>query len=80
MGRISEPSTLNEILNEGGVLRSSIMTEPGTLPIASPEDWWTTLLGSGYRGTIEQLESETIEYVRQANLSFVQCPDTRRAG
>ncbi|MDP1665620.1 MAG: class I SAM-dependent methyltransferase [Methylobacter sp.] len=69
--RISEPSTLRAILKEGGVPEPWIMAEPGTHPIASPDDWWTTLLGSGYRGTIEQMEPELIEYVRQANHSFI---------
>ncbi|MGZ8163881.1 MAG: hypothetical protein ACXWTT_13545 [Methylobacter sp.] len=47
------------------------MAEQGTHPIASSEDWWTTLLGSGYRGTIEQMEPELVEYVRLANHSFI---------
>jgi ubiquinone/menaquinone biosynthesis C-methylase UbiE len=69
--RISEPSTLSAILNEGGVPDPLIVSELATHPIASAEDWWTTLLGSGYRGTIEQMEPEMVEYVRQANHSFI---------
>lgn len=30
------------------------------------------LLGSGYRGTIEQMEPEMVEYVRKANFSFIE--------
>ncbi|MGJ0491674.1 class I SAM-dependent methyltransferase [Methylobacter sp.] len=69
--RISEPSTLNEVLVEGGVLKSSIAAESAVHAIASPDDWWTTLLGSGYRGTIDQMDSDAIDYVRQASLAFV---------
>jgi ubiquinone/menaquinone biosynthesis C-methylase UbiE len=69
--RISEPSTLSAIFNEAGVFEPLIIAESATHPIASPEDWWTTLLGSGYRGTIEQMEPEMVEYVRQANFSFI---------
>ncbi|MGZ5055428.1 MAG: class I SAM-dependent methyltransferase [Methylobacter sp.] len=69
--RISEPSALRAILNQGGVPEPLIMAESATHPIASPEDWWTTLLGSGYRGTIEQMEPEMVEYVRQTNDSFI---------
>lgn len=69
--RISEPSTLSAIFNEAGVPEPLIAAEAATHPIASPEDWWTTLLGSGYRGTIEQMEPETVEYVRQASFSFI---------
>jgi ubiquinone/menaquinone biosynthesis C-methylase UbiE len=69
--RITEPSTLMAMLKEGGVPEALIVAEPGTHPIASPEDWWTMLLGSGYRGTIEQMEPEVLELVRQANFSFI---------
>ncbi len=69
--RISEPSTLSAILKEGGVSEPSIMAEQAAHPIASPEDWWTTLLGSGYRGTIEQMEPDMVEYVRQASHTFI---------
>ncbi|MGR9087283.1 MAG: class I SAM-dependent methyltransferase [Gammaproteobacteria bacterium] len=69
--RISEPSALRAIFNESGVSEPWIMAELGTHPVASPEDWWKMLLGSGYRGTIEQMKPETVEYVRQANLAFI---------
>jgi ubiquinone/menaquinone biosynthesis C-methylase UbiE len=69
--RISESSTLRDVLNEGGVPEAWVVAESGTHPIASPEDWWTTLLGSGYRGTIDRMEPDAIESVRQANLSFI---------
>ncbi|TAK61226.1 class I SAM-dependent methyltransferase [Methylobacter sp.] len=69
--RISEPSTLCAMLNEAGVPEPLIVAEQANHPIASAEDWWTTLLGSGYRGTIEQMEPEMVEYVRQANFSFI---------
>ncbi len=70
--RITEPSTLMAMLKEGGVTEALIVAEPGTHPITSPEDWWTMLLGSGYRGTIEQMEPEVLELVRQANFSFIE--------
>ncbi len=53
--RITEPATLMAMLNEGGIPEASIIAERGTHPIASPEDWWTMVLGSGYRGTIDQM-------------------------
>jgi ubiquinone/menaquinone biosynthesis C-methylase UbiE len=69
--RISDPAALRAILNDGGVSDPWIMAEPGTHPVTSPDDWWTMLLGSGYRGTIEQMEPEMVEHVRQANLAFI---------
>jgi len=69
--RISEPSTLSAVLHDGGVSGPSIIAESATHPVASPEDWWTMLLGSGYRGTIEQMEAEMVDYVREANFKFI---------
>jgi ubiquinone/menaquinone biosynthesis C-methylase UbiE len=68
--RISEPSALKAVLNEGGISEPWIMAELGTHPVESPDDWWKMLLGSGYRGTIEQMTPETVERVRQENFAF----------
>ncbi|NOT84594.1 MAG: class I SAM-dependent methyltransferase [Methylococcaceae bacterium] len=69
--RITEPSTLMAMLNEGDALEATIVLEFGTHPITSPEDWWTMVLGSGYRGTVEQLEPEELARVRRANVEFI---------
>jgi ubiquinone/menaquinone biosynthesis C-methylase UbiE len=55
--RISDPVSLERILNGGGVESLKIIAENRLHPINSAKDWWTILLGSGYRGTIEQLKS-----------------------
>lgn len=70
--RICEPAAVRAMLKEGGVETDNVVPEPGTHPINSPADWWSIVLGSGYRGTIEQLDSEARERVRQANLKYVQ--------
>ena len=48
------------------------MAEPGTHPIPAPEHAWALILGTGYRGTFEQLDLEGREYIRQANLNFMR--------
>lgn len=70
--RISEPSSLRGVLNQAGIQAATVVAEPATHPIASAENWWTMLLGSGYRGTLEQMEPDAVEYVRQANFSFIR--------
>ena len=70
--RITDPDSLRSIFTEAGVSVVEISTEIGTHPVHSPEDWWSMVLGSGYRGTIEQLNTEARERVRQENLSFVR--------
>jgi hypothetical protein len=49
-----------------------VVAEAGTHPIPSAEAWWSAVLGSGYRGTLEQLEAEDRERVQTANLDYVR--------
>ena len=70
--RISDPATLRAMLEEGGVHDVQVDSEIGVHALRSPEDWWAAVLGSGYRGTIEQLEPAEREQVRKANLASIR--------
>ena len=70
--RINDPVGLRKILDEGGVASPKIIAENRLHPIKSPEDWWTIVLGSGYRGTIEQLNPTERQKVKEANLAFIR--------
>jgi hypothetical protein len=70
--RIVDPSALREVLREGGVAQADIVAESGTHAIASPQAWWSAVMGSGYRGTVDQLDASAHDYVRNANLSFIE--------
>jgi ubiquinone/menaquinone biosynthesis C-methylase UbiE len=70
--RINNQASLKAILKEGGVESLKIIAENRSHPIHSAEDWWTILLGSGYRGTIEQLSQTDRERVKEANLAFIR--------
>ena len=69
--RINDSAGLSKILDEGGVASPNIIAENRLHPIKSPEDWWTIVLGSGYRATIEQLTASERERVKDANLAFI---------
>jgi ubiquinone/menaquinone biosynthesis C-methylase UbiE len=69
--RIDNPESLTKILEQGGVPSAKIIAENRLHPISSAKDWWTIVLGSGYRGTIEQLTEAERETVKQANLRFI---------
>jgi hypothetical protein len=43
-----------------------------------PEDWWTIILGSGYRLTVEALSPENRERVRAASIAGVRDADIRQ--
>jgi ubiquinone/menaquinone biosynthesis C-methylase UbiE len=70
--RIDNPASLRKILDEAGVASPEIIAENRLHPIKSPEDWWTIVLGSGYRGTIEQLNPMERQRVKEANLAFIR--------
>jgi ubiquinone/menaquinone biosynthesis C-methylase UbiE len=70
--RINDPANLKHILTEGRVEAPKITAENRLHPIKSAEDWWTIVLGSGYRGTIEQLNASERERVKDANLAFIR--------
>ena len=70
--RINDPAGLRKILDEGGVASPNIIAENRLHTIKSPEDWWTIVLGSGYRGTIEQLNPTERQKVKEANLAFIR--------
>jgi ubiquinone/menaquinone biosynthesis C-methylase UbiE len=70
--RITDPNQLRSVLTEAGVNDPEIEPESGTQPLLSPEDWWTIALGSGLRGTIDALDPDAQEYVRQLNTEYAR--------
>jgi len=70
--RINDQASLEGILREAGVELGKVIAENRLHPISCAEDWWTIILGSGYRGTIEQLSQSDRERVKEANLAFVR--------
>ena len=48
------------------------VAESDSQPVNEPEDWWAMIMGSGYRGTVEQLSLGDREHVRRANLDFIE--------
>lgn len=70
--RISEPKPLQEMLRQAGVEIADVAVENRLHRIIRPEDWWMIVCGSGYRGTLEQLNEKDYQTVRQANLDYVR--------
>jgi ubiquinone/menaquinone biosynthesis C-methylase UbiE len=75
--RICEPQALHLLLSEAGVRNVEVAAEDGQHPIPSPEAWWSAVLGSGYRGTVDQLDAEDREHIRNANLSYIRDANIR---
>ncbi len=70
--RICDPAALRELLASAGIDHCEVLAEPGEHPIASPQAWWSAVLGSGYRGTFEKLDAAAREHVRARNLRFIR--------
>lgn len=70
--RISEVDQLRTLLNAAGLPESEIVPESDFQPVNSAEEWWAMILGSGYRGTVDQLSAADREQVRIENFDFIQ--------
>jgi len=70
--RISEVDAVCSLLTAAGLENVEAVAESDVQPVNSPEDWWAMIMGSGYRGTVAQLDPADQERVRLANLDFIR--------
>jgi ubiquinone/menaquinone biosynthesis C-methylase UbiE len=70
--KIVEPDPLYALLVECGIDEPEVAAEPGSHLIDNPEDWWTIVMGSGYRSTVEALSPVNKEKVRLATTEGVR--------
>lgn len=70
--RICDPPAVRALLRESGIEHADVIAQAGEHPIPDPQAWWTAVLGSGYRGTLEQLEPRQRDQVRDANLKYIR--------
>lgn len=70
--RVSEPDALRALMDSAGVVDAAAELEIGTLVLRTPDDWWTMVLGSGYRATVNQLDADARSRLRTDNLDFIR--------
>lgn len=70
--RITTPEAVKQLLLGGGVPETEIMPENGSQTLRSPDDWWTMVLGSGLRWTVDQMGSQISAQVRADNLKWAK--------
>jgi SAM-dependent methyltransferase len=63
--RITTPDTLEGLLIDSGIRGAAVVPEEGRQPLAHPDDWWTVILGSGYRWTVDQMSADDARDVRR---------------
>ena len=66
--RITTPDALRQLLLASGIADADITAEDGQQELRSADDWWTIVLGSGYRWTVDRMDEQTAERVRADNL------------
>ncbi len=70
--RINTADALRAMLAEAGVTARSVDAEYSRQSLESPDDWWVIALGSGYRGTIDQLDPGTLDAVKRDTLTALR--------
>ena len=70
--RITEPEPLRALLAEAGIANADILAEDGRQELRSPQDWWTIVIGSGFRSIVDQMGPEMAGRLREANLARVR--------
>ena len=74
---VCDPQSLRNLLSQGGIEQADVAAEAGAHAVPSPDAWWSMVLGTGYRGTVEQLDADDRERVRLANLNYIQTSGLR---
>ena len=75
--RVTDTAALSQLFLQGGAATPTAEAAPGTQPLASPEDWWTVVLGTGYRATVEQLSPSAAQRVRAASVTWLRQHEVR---
>jgi hypothetical protein len=70
--RITSPDALHQLLSDSGIEGAEVSPQDGQQPLQSAEDWWTIVLGSGYRWTVEQMNDGERARVKAMNLKTLR--------
>lgn len=68
---ITTPESLRELFEAAGVPNVEIVAEAGAHPLPTPDAAWALIMGSGYRGTVEQLAPDARARVQARYLGDV---------
>jgi ubiquinone/menaquinone biosynthesis C-methylase UbiE len=75
--RITTPTAVADLLRSAGVPREALRVLPefDVWPLRSAHDWWSIVMGSGLRWTMDQLPPDAVERVRRTNLEHARRHD-----
>lgn len=70
--RITEVPAVESLFRAAGIGNFQVAAEEGSMFLRKPEDWWTIVLGTGLRWTINQMGPEAAGRVRKHNLEWIR--------
>lgn len=70
--RITTPDQLHQLLRSSGVPDAQIVAESGSQCLRSPQDWWTIVLRSGLRGTVDAMDEATATRIQAQTVGWVR--------
>ena len=75
--RITTPSAVAKLHTDAGIPRDAVRVLPefDVWPLRSAHDWWSIVMGSGLRWTIDQLDPAAVARVRAASLAYARKND-----
>lgn len=63
--RLTRPEQLSRLMAEAELRDIEVTLESGSELLATPQDWWTIVLGTGLRWFVDGLEAAQVEVVRR---------------
>jgi len=69
--RISTPEQVQQLLHDAGVSKAEIVPEDRLQTLQSPAEWWTVVLGSGLRGTVDSMDAAAAERIRSQTVNWL---------
>ena len=69
--RLSDPDTVQALLEASGFHSVSIETEQLGFHLQSPQEWWEIIWNTGFRGYLKDFDSATLERFQQSHLDSV---------
>lgn len=70
--RTNDQAVVHQVLADGGVPNAKVTVEHNRLTLASPEEWWGIVIGTGLRRYVDEMGLEVAARVREHNLAWAQ--------
>ncbi len=70
--RIALPQQVLKLMEDGGVSNAEVVLESRSQVLRTPEDWWTIVMGTGLRGTVDAMDGKTATRIRDHNIGWVR--------